>query len=141
VGTIKPAALPDGERWYVSVDGGMSDNIRPVLYDAAYRAELVSRESAAGSRRSRLVGKHCESGDILVKDLDLPADLRAGDLVAMAATGAYGRSMASNYNLLLRPPVLAVADGQVTEWVRRETISDVLALDPRGRRLTDPAAG
>ena len=131
VGTIKPATLPDGERWYVSVDGGMSDNIRPVLYDAAYRAALVSRESTAEHRRSRLVGKHCESGDILVKDLGLPADLRAGDLVAMAATGAYGRSMASNYNLLLRPPVLAVVDGGVTEWVRRETIADVLALDPR----------
>ncbi|MGM0385422.1 MAG: diaminopimelate decarboxylase [Actinomycetota bacterium] len=131
VGTIKPATLPDGERWYVSVDGGMSDNIRPVLYAAAYRADLVSRESSAEPRRARLVGKHCESGDILVKDLALPADLRAGDLVALAATGAYGRSMASNYNLLLRPPVLAVADGAVTEWVRRETIDDVLALDPR----------
>lgn len=129
VGTIKAASLPDGDRWYVSVDGGMSDNIRPVLYGAAYHAELVSRVSTAEPRRSRLVGKHCESGDILVRDLELPADLRAGDLVALAATGAYGRSMASNYNLLLRPPVLAVADGVVTPWVRRETIADLLRLE------------
>lgn len=129
VGTIKPLALPDGERVYVSVDGGMSDNIRPALYGAEYQVELATRTSAAATRRSRLVGKHCESGDILVRDLQLPADLAPGDLLAMAATGAYGRSMASNYNMLLRPPVVAVADGVTDVWVRRETLADILRLD------------
>ncbi len=130
VGTVKPVALDDGRvRTYVSVDGGMSDNIRPALYGAAYHAEVVSRASAAEPVLARVVGKHCESGDIVVQEVMLPGDVRAGDLLAVAATGAYGRSMASNYNLLTRPPVVAVADGASRLLVRRETVDDLLALD------------
>lgn len=130
VGTVKPVALEDGgQRLYVSVDGGMSDNLRTALYDAAYHAELVSRDSTAELVAARVVGMHCESGDVVVRDAWLPADITAGDLLAVPATGAYGRSMASNYNLVARPPVVAVADGAAREIVRRETIEDVLALD------------
>ncbi|MCK9795781.1 diaminopimelate decarboxylase [Isoptericola sp. 4D.3] len=130
VGTVKPVALDDGRvRTYVSVDGGMSDNIRPALYEAQYHAELVGRSSAAEPVLARVVGKHCESGDIVVHEVQLPGDVRAGDLLAVAATGAYGRSMASNYNLLTRPPVVAVADGGSRVLVRRETVEDLLALD------------
>ena len=131
VGTVKPVALGSGgaSRAYVSVDGGMSDNIRTALYDASYTAALVSRASEAAPALSRLVGKHCESGDIVVRDLYLPADIAAGDLVAVAATGAYCRSMASNYNLLGRPPVVAVADGSARVVVRRETDDDLARLD------------
>ncbi|MEL7976991.1 diaminopimelate decarboxylase [Isoptericola sp. F-RaC21] len=130
VGTVKPVALDDGRvRTYVSVDGGMSDNIRPALYEAQYHAELVGRTSAAQPVLARVVGKHCESGDIVVHETWLPGDVRAGDLLAVAATGAYGRSMASNYNLLTRPPVVAVADGASRVLVRRETVDDLLALD------------
>jgi diaminopimelate decarboxylase len=126
VGTIKAI---DGLRTYVSVDGGMSDNIRTALYDAQYTCALVSRTSDATPMLSRVVGKHCESGDIVVRDAWLPADLRAGDLLAVAATGAYCRSMASNYNHLLRPPVVAVRDGGSRAIIRRETEADLLALD------------
>jgi diaminopimelate decarboxylase len=126
VGTIKAI---DGLRTYVSVDGGMSDNIRTALYDAQYTCALVSRTSDAEPMLSRVVGKHCESGDIVVRDAWLPADLRPGDLLAVAATGAYCRSMASNYNHLLRPPVIAVLDGRSRVIVRRETEADLLALD------------
>ncbi|TDE96038.1 diaminopimelate decarboxylase [Occultella glacieicola] len=130
VGTVKDVVLDDGgTRLYVSVDGGMSDNIRTALYDADYHAELTSRSSTAPRVRSRVVGKHCESGDIVVRDVLLPADLAAGDLLAVPATGAYGRSMASNYNMVPRAGVVAVEDGQAREIVRRETIEDVLALD------------
>ncbi|MGW8566823.1 diaminopimelate decarboxylase [Isoptericola sp. NPDC055881] len=130
VGTVKPVALDDGRvRTYVSVDGGMSDNIRPALYDARYHAELVGRTSDAEPVLARVVGKHCESGDIVVHEVLLPGDVRAGDLLAVAATGAYGRSMASNYNLLTRPPVVAVAEGASRVLVRRETVDDLLALD------------
>ena len=130
VGTVKPVTLDDGgRRLYVSVDGGMSDNIRTALYDAEYTAALVSRSSPAPAVLARVVGKHCESGDIVVREVALPADLRAGDLLATPATGAYGRSMASNYNLVPRPGVVAVGDGEPREIVRRETIDDVLALD------------
>ncbi len=131
VGTVKPVAVGSGgaTRAYVSVDGGMSDNIRTALYDAAYTAALVSRASDAPPALSRLVGKHCESGDIVVRDLYLPADIAPGDLVAVAATGAYCRSMASNYNLLGRPPVVAVRDGQARVIVRRETDEDLARLD------------
>ncbi len=113
----------------MSVDGGMSDNIRPALYGAAYHAEVVGRSSAAETVLARVVGKHCESGDIVVHEVQLPADVRAGDLLAVAATGAYGRSMASNYNMLPRPPVVAVADGASRVLVRRETEDDLLGLD------------
>ena len=130
VGTVKPVALDDGgQRLYVSVDGGMSDNLRTALYGAAYHADLVSRYSTAEPLAARVVGMHCESGDVVVRDVRLPADIAAGDLLAVPATGAYGRSMASNYNLVARPPVVAVADGAAREIVRRESIEDVLALD------------
>ncbi|MBT2403868.1 MULTISPECIES: diaminopimelate decarboxylase [unclassified Streptomyces] len=126
VGTIKPL---EGLRTYVSVDGGMSDNIRTALYDAEYAVTLVSRVSDAEPMLVRVVGKHCESGDIVVKDAFLPADLAPGDLLAVPATGAYCRSMASNYNHALRPPVVAVRDGEARVIVRRETEEDLLRLD------------
>ncbi|MEU0985052.1 diaminopimelate decarboxylase [Streptomyces sp. NPDC005953] len=126
VGTIKPL---EGLRTYVSVDGGMSDNIRTALYDAEYSVALVSRTSDAAPMLSRVVGKHCESGDIVVKDAFLPADVAPGDLLAVPATGAYCRSMASNYNHALRPPVVAVNDGAARVIVRRETEEDLLRLD------------
>ena len=126
VGTVKDV---DGIRTYVSVDGGMSDNIRSALYDAAYSASLVGRASAAPPMLARVVGKHCEAGDIVVKDEFLPADVQPGDLLAVPGTGAYCRSMASNYNHVPRPPVIAVADGAARVIVRRETEDDLLALD------------
>ncbi|MFD0145381.1 MULTISPECIES: diaminopimelate decarboxylase [unclassified Streptomyces] len=126
VGTVKPL---DGLRTYVSVDGGMSDNIRTALYDAEYSVALVSRTSDAEPMLTRVVGKHCESGDIVVRDAFLPADIAPGDLVAVPATGAYCRSMASNYNHALRPPVVAVRDGEARVIVRRETEEDLLRLD------------
>ncbi|MEV0274001.1 diaminopimelate decarboxylase [Hamadaea sp. NPDC050747] len=126
VGTVKPM---EGLRTYVSVDGGMSDNIRTALYDASYSATLASRTSHAGPMLARVVGKHCESGDVVVKDEFLPADIRPGDLLAVPGTGAYCRSMASNYNHVPRPPVVAVRDGQSRVIVRRETEDDLLALD------------
>jgi diaminopimelate decarboxylase len=126
VGTIKPL---EGLRTYVSVDGGMSDNIRTALYDAEYSVALVSRSSDAEPMLSRVVGKHCESGDIVVRDAFLPEDLAPGDLLAVPATGAYCRSMASNYNHALKPPVVAVRDGQARVIMRRETEEDLLRLD------------
>ena len=130
VGTVKPVRLEDGRvRTYVSVDGGMSDNIRPALYGADYHAVLANRVGSAELVPARVVGKHCESGDIVVRDCLLPADVTRGDLLAVAATGAYGRSMASNYNLVPRPPVVAVREGTARVLVRRETEKDLLALD------------
>ncbi|WP_419997852.1 diaminopimelate decarboxylase [Streptomyces boninensis] len=126
VGTVKEL---DGIRTYISVDGGMSDNIRTALYDADYTVALVSRASDAAPMLSRVVGKHCESGDIVVRDAYLPADVAAGDLLAVPATGAYCRSMASNYNHALKPPVVAVKDGEAKVIVRRETEEDLLRLD------------
>jgi diaminopimelate decarboxylase len=126
VGTVKDV---DGLRTYVSIDGGMSDNIRTALYDADYTCVLASRESAAPPTLCRLVGRHCESGDIVVRDAYLPADVTAGDLVAVAATGAYCRSMASNYNHVPRPGVVAVRDGASRILLRRETVDDLLRLD------------
>ncbi|MCD0482938.1 diaminopimelate decarboxylase [Streptacidiphilus sp. ASG 303] len=126
VGTVKPL---EGLRTYVSVDGGMSDNIRTALYDAEYSVALVSRTSDAEPMLARVVGKHCESGDIVVRDAFLPADLAPGDLIAVPATGAYCRSMASNYNHALRPPVVAVQAGHARAVVRRETEEDLLRLD------------
>ncbi|MFF8695889.1 diaminopimelate decarboxylase [Streptomyces sp. NPDC015144] len=126
VGTVKPL---EGLRTYVSVDGGMSDNIRTALYDAEYSVALASRASDAEPMLVRVVGKHCESGDIVVKDAFLPSDLAPGDLIAVPATGAYCRSMASNYNHALRPPVVAVRDGAARVIVRRETEEDLLRLD------------
>jgi diaminopimelate decarboxylase len=130
VGTVKEVALDGGaRRTYVSVDGGMSDNIRTALYDADYSATIASRPSGGPPALSRVVGKHCEAGDIVVKDEFLPADVRPGDLVAVPGTGAYCRSMASNYNHALRPPVIGVRDGKTFTVLRRETVADLLATD------------
>ncbi|MDR7157816.1 diaminopimelate decarboxylase [Arthrobacter sp. BE255] len=140
VGTLKTVrvdapAEEDGEenvtypRRYVSVDGGMSDNARPVLYDADYSAILASRTSAASPQLSRVVGKHCESGDIVVRDVYLPEDVAAGDLLAVPGTGAYCWALSSNYNYLARPGVVAVRDGSARLIVRGETEEDLLNRD------------
>ncbi|MBF6337580.1 diaminopimelate decarboxylase [Nocardia abscessus] len=130
VGTIKDVSLDGGlRRRYVSVDGGMSDNIRPALYQADYDCRLVSRSSQAGPVVARVVGKHCESGDIVIRDTWMPADVGPGDLVAVAATGAYCYSMSSRYNQLTRPAVVAVRDGKPRLILRRETVADLLSLE------------
>jgi diaminopimelate decarboxylase len=146
VGTVKPVHLSDGTtRTYVSVDGGMSDNIRPALYGADYTAILASRLGARETMRCRIVGLHCESGDILVHDVELPSDIHRGDIVAIPVTGAYGRTMASNYNQALRPAVVGVSSatstpnsdvpgvvgkqGEAHVMMRRDTIADLLSLD------------
>jgi diaminopimelate decarboxylase len=130
VGTVKDVTLEDRAiRRYISVDGGMSDNMRTSLYDAQYFAVLADRESAAPLTQSRVVGKHCETGDIVIRDINLPSDIEPGDLLATPATGAYGRSMASNYNHVPRPPVVAIKDGKARVIVRRENEADLLALD------------
>ncbi|MEO5654349.1 MAG: diaminopimelate decarboxylase [Marmoricola sp.] len=130
IGTVKAVQLDGGAvRTYVSVDGGMSDNIRTALYDADYSCTLAGRASDAPSLLTRVVGMHCEAGDIVVKDEFLPGDLSPGDLVAVPGTGAYCRSMASNYNHTLRPPVVVVRDGESRVVVRRETLADLLATD------------
>jgi diaminopimelate decarboxylase len=130
VGTTKDVALDGGaSRRYVSVDGGMSDNVRTALYDADYSATLAGRRSSAPPVLSRVVGKHCESGDVVVKDEFLPGDTGPGDLLVVPGTGAYCRSMASQYNHVPRPPVVAVRDGASRVLLRRETEDDLLALD------------
>ena len=130
VGTVKDVTLEDGGiRKYVSVDGGMSENMRTSLYDAEYFATLADRTSTAPLTQSRVVGKHCETGDIVIRDIKLPADIAPGDLLATPATGAYGRSMASNYNHVPRPPIVAIKDGKARVIVRRENEADLLALD------------
>ena len=140
VGTLKTVRVDategeDGDnnvtypRRYVSVDGGMSDNARPVLYDADYSAILASRNSSADPQLSRVVGKHCESGDIVVRDVYLPADVAAGDLLAVPGTGAYCWALSSNYNYLARPGVVAVRDGAARLIVRGETEEDLLNRD------------
>jgi diaminopimelate decarboxylase len=130
VGTVKEVLLDgDAARTYVAVDGGMSDNIRPALYDADFSCTIASRISLAPATLARVVGKHCESGDILVKDEFLPSDIKAGDLLAVPVTGAYCRSLSSQYNHTPRPPVVAVVGGAARQIVRRETIEDLLALD------------
>jgi diaminopimelate decarboxylase len=126
VGTIKD--LP-GIRTYVAVDGGMSDNPRPVLYGSGYEAFLPRAADAERPRTVTIVGKHCESGDVIVRDARVPADLEVGDLLATPVTGAYGHSMASNYNKVPRPPVVFVRDGAARVVVRRETYDDLLRLD------------
>ena len=132
VGTVKPIELDGGHvRNYVSVDGGMSDNPRTALYGAEYTAVLASRVSDEQATLARIVGKHCESGDVVVSDVWLPGDIAPGDLVAVAATGAYCRSMASNYNLIPRPGVVAVSrSGETSVVLRSETAADLMALDP-----------
>ncbi|TDK93204.1 diaminopimelate decarboxylase [Mycolicibacterium mucogenicum] len=134
VGTVKDVAVSaDKYRRYVSVDGGMSDNIRPSLYDAQYDARLVSRASDAPATLARIVGKHCETGDIIVRDTWVSEDLVPGDLLAVAATGAYCYSMSSRYNLLTRPAVVAVKDGNARLILRRETVEDLLSLEVSGQ--------
>jgi diaminopimelate decarboxylase len=131
VGTTKKIELENGEkRTYVAVDGGMSDNIRTALYGAQYSVTLASRLSKAEPMLSRIVGKHCEAGDIIVRDCYLPEDLVPGDLVAVAATGAYNRSMSSQYNLVTRPGVVSVNNKKINELLRKETYEDVFITDP-----------
>lgn len=136
VGTIKDVTLRDpgqgvsGQaRRYVSVDGGMSDNVRTALYDASYDCRLASRSSSSDAAMSRVVGKHCETGDVVVRDIWLPSDTAPGDLLAVAATGAYCYSMSSRYNMLPRPAVVAVRDGAHRPLLRRETMADLLSLE------------
>jgi diaminopimelate decarboxylase len=126
VGTIKD--LP-GIRTYVAVDGGMSDNPRPILYGSGYETFVPTRVNDARSSVIRLVGKHCESGDVLVLDGRVPEGLEVGDIIATPVTGAYGHSMGSNYNKVLRPAVVFVADGHARLVVRRETLDDLLLTD------------
>ncbi len=126
VGTVK--YIP-GVRTYVSVDGGMSDNPRPVLYGSGYEAFLPRAVAAERPERARLVGKHCESGDVLIFDAGLPSGVAIGDLLATPVTGAYGHSMASNYNKLTRPPVVFARDGGARLVVRRETYEDLVQCD------------
>jgi diaminopimelate decarboxylase len=125
VGTVKKLDV----RTYVSVDGGMSDNPRPVLYGSGYEAFLPRAAGAARPWSVRVVGKHCESGDLIVPDGFVPEDLRVGDILATPVTGAYGYSMASNYNKVPRPAVVFVADGSARVVIRRETFDDLLQLD------------
>ncbi len=132
VGTVKDVAIAaDRQRRYVSVDGGMSDNIRTSLYGAEYDVRLLSRTTDEAPVLSRVVGKHCESGDIVVRDAWLPGDVAPGDLLGVAATGAYCYSMSSRYNLIGRPAVVAVRDGQTRLILRRETVDDLLSLEVR----------
>jgi diaminopimelate decarboxylase len=126
VGTIKEIA---GVRTYVAVDGGMSDNLRPVTYGARYEAFLPARGAAARPRVATVAGKHCEQGDLLVRDAHLPADVTVGDILATPVTGAYAHSMASNYNKLGRPAVVFVRDGSSRVVVRREGPEDLVRLD------------
>ncbi len=130
VGTTKDVELDGGvSRRYIAVDGGMSDNIRPALYGAEYLAIVANRLPLGPTASSRVVGKHCESGDIVIREIALSADIQPGDLLAIPATGAYGYSMASNYNHVPRPAVVAVIDGVARLIVRREQIADLLALE------------
>lgn len=126
VGTVKEL---EGARTYISVDGGMSDNLRPALYGARHTFAPAGAPRAGRHRRVEIVGKHCESGDLLGRDVELPATLRDGDLLAVAATGAYTHAMASNYNRLPRPAMVLVGAGRAELIVRRETLDDVLARD------------
>jgi len=126
VGTVKPV---DGIRTYISVDGGMSDNPRPVLYGSGYEAFDPARMSADRTDSARIVGKHCESGDILVESAAVAPNVAVGDLLVMPVTGAYGYSMASNYNKVMRPAVVFVSQGESRLVVRRETYDDLVRLD------------
>ncbi|MGP9724649.1 diaminopimelate decarboxylase [Corynebacterium sp. AOP40-9SA-29] len=130
VGTVKDVHTSDDTvRRYISVDGGMSDNIRPALYQAEYDCRLANREASGELVATRVVGSHCESGDILVNDTLMPDDIVPGDLLAIPATGAYCYMMSSRYNMMTRPPVVVVSDGESREMIRRETVADVMALE------------
>ena len=126
VGTVKPI---DGIRTYVSVDGGMSDNPRPMMYGSVYEAFDPQRVTAPRTARARIVGKHCESGDILILDAPIAEDVKVGDLLATPVTGAYGYTMASNYNKVPRPAIVFVANGVARLVTRRETFDDLIRLD------------
>ncbi|MEU4038506.1 diaminopimelate decarboxylase [Streptomyces collinus] len=126
VGAVKHRA---GIRTFVAVDGGMGDNVRTALYDATYSVQLAGRVSDAPPALVRVVGKHCDAGDVVVREDHLPSDVRSGDLLAVPGTGAYCRSLAHNYNQIPRPPVIAVAEGRAREIVRRETVEDLMRLD------------
>ncbi len=142
-GTVKDVALEtdDGPavRRYVSVDGGMSDNARTALYGAEYSVRLANRDSAADPVLVRVVGRHCESGDVVVRADLLPGDAGRGDLLAVPATGAYHHALASNYNLVARPPVVAVSDGADRVLITRETIGDLLSRDAGLVGAAEPA--
>jgi diaminopimelate decarboxylase len=125
VGAVKPVT----QRTYMAVDGGMSDNPRPVLYGSGYEAFDIGRPLAERTQTVRLVGKHCESGDVLIDEAWLPADTKRDDIIATPVTGAYGYAMASNYNRVPRPAVVFVADGQARLVLRRETFDDLAALE------------
>ncbi|AKP08492.1 Diaminopimelate decarboxylase [Corynebacterium pseudotuberculosis] len=130
VGTVKDVHVTDKQlRRYIAVDGGMSDNIRPALYEAEYDVRVINRNVAGDLVPSRIVGSHCEAGDILIHDRELPSGIIEGDLIALAATGAYCFAMSSRYNMMGRPAVVSVKAGQSRVMVRRETIEDLLALD------------
>ena len=149
VGTVKDVEVADGAgstaiRKYVSIDGGMSDNVRPALYGADYTVRIAGRTSTADAALVRVAGKHCESGDIVVHDDYLPGDVTPGDLLAVPATGAYCWSMASNYNYLGRPAVVAVRGGAARVIVRGETEADLLSRDagiPTEDDTTSPTNG
>jgi diaminopimelate decarboxylase len=136
--TVGTRKIVPGGRTYLAVDGGFSDNLRPALYDARYEAFLPRGGASQEGHDVRVVGKHCESGDVLIPSTTLPADTRVGDLLAVPVTGAYGYSMSSAYNLLGRPPVVFVEDGDAREVLRREDTADLLRLD-RGLVRSAPA--
>lgn len=138
VGTVKPVPTESGRRIYVSVDGGMSDNIRPALYGARYSAILANRTSPAPLVDVRIVGKHCESGDIIAAHAALPQDVRRGDVLAVPVTGAYGHALASNYNLLPRPGTLGVENGHKQWIIYPEQISDLMVRDAFINERTAP---
>lgn len=123
------AVVKRGVRTFIGVDGGMSDNPRPALYGARYSVSLIGRSSTAPNQLVSVVGRHCESGDVIAEDVPLASDVRVGDLLAVPVTGAYHHSLSSNYNAVGRPPVIAVADGAARPLIRRETDSDLLARD------------
>jgi diaminopimelate decarboxylase len=133
VGTIKDVTVSEqgtgATRKYVSVDGGMSDNARPALYQAEYSAMIASRVTSATAALARVVGKHCESGDIVVRHDYLPSDISVNDVLAVAATGAYCFSLSSNYNFLTRPAMVAVKGGKSSLLIRAETENDLLQRD------------
>ena len=126
---VQSVKVRPGGRTFVAVDGGMSDNPRVALYGANYTATLANRHPLGPSRKMTIVGRHCESGDEIVRDAELPTDIHPGDLIAVACTGAYHHSMASTYNLVGRPPLVAVRDGHIRTLVRRETVADLMARD------------
>ena len=127
VESVKDVPLQDGDIRFVAVDGGMSDNLRPMLYDAPYRADLVDRVGAPGGTCT-VVGKHCESGDVLIRETSL-ADPRPGDILVTPVTGAYVYAMANNYNGVPRAPVVFCSGGRAREVVRRETFEDLYGRD------------